>query len=666
MASIGRSLVDVGVALVLKDQFSKEAGRISASFGSMMKDMSNWSRGIQMTGSGFSEYGVKMLSGMAQAYKYSAGVHKEVWMTSKIAGATLTEQTQLMNLAKDINEQTPLTAAQVASSSRYLAMAGNKVKAIKNMMPSISKLSSILGVDPGGKGGVADMMTNIMSMFQIPMDQASKVSDDLYTATTNANISLEDLAASIRYSGADMKAAGVNLRELAAATGVLGDMGIQGSMAGTSLANMVRNLQLSLSEQKQMGASWLSKLGLSPKDFYDAQGGFKGLYNAFEQFKESYKKLNALGRTQAFYNVFGVRGMRGILPILNDMISGNDKMKTIMDTYDKNSGIVNRVNDEYMKTMPGIIDRMNSTLENLKVTFGKSVSPVFSTIASMVSGIAKWVDKISQTWGGSYLIQVATVGTIIGTIVAGYRTMASVLRMVSTFQTIATKSATGMTSATVSTNSAFVVMESHLIKIGTMMNEILMMQMTMAGLTKNSAGQWIWAKTGRYAKVPKTGFSFTPLMGGLGGGAGKKAAAVGGGSMLAGGTSTFARWAIKQGLSKGVTRGLGAALVGASRLAGLIPGWGMAISLAVPLLISAFDKNTASVDQNTQALDRDKIQEAIRKQNEKAFINAVKVAIREGMNESNIKVTVDGDATGNFMMGSGSPDYTGGALLGLG
>ena len=36
-----------------------------------------------------------------------------------------------------------------------------------------------------------------------------------------------------------MKAAGVSMRELAAATGVLGDMGIQGSMAGTSLGNMV-------------------------------------------------------------------------------------------------------------------------------------------------------------------------------------------------------------------------------------------------------------------------------------------------------------------------------------------------------------------------------------------------------------------------------------------
>ena len=34
-----RSLVEVGVAMVLKDRFSNEAGRISNSFRTMMNDM---------------------------------------------------------------------------------------------------------------------------------------------------------------------------------------------------------------------------------------------------------------------------------------------------------------------------------------------------------------------------------------------------------------------------------------------------------------------------------------------------------------------------------------------------------------------------------------------------------------------------------------------------
>lgn len=255
MFNSGKNIVEVGIAMVLRDQFSKESGRISNSFKTMMNDMSTWSRGIQMSGSSLADYGAQVLKSMYRAYEYSAGVQNEIWMASKIAGATQAEQNRLLQVAKQVNEETPLTAMQVSSAARYLAMAGNKADAIEKMIPPVAKLASILNIDPGGKGGVADMMTNIMSMFQIPMEDAAKVSDDLYTATTNANISLEDLAATIRYSGADMKAAGVSMRELAAATGVLGDMGIQGSMAGTSLGNMVRNLQLSLSEQKKLGPS---------------------------------------------------------------------------------------------------------------------------------------------------------------------------------------------------------------------------------------------------------------------------------------------------------------------------------------------------------------------------------------------------------------------------
>lgn len=246
-----RSIVEVGVAMVLKDRFSQEAGKISGSFRTMMNDMNTWNRGIQMSASNTMDFGMQLVGGMARAYKYSAGVQNEVWTASKIAGATIAEQREMLQLAKDVNEITPLTASDVASGQRYLAMAGNKFDAIKEMIGPASKLASIFTMTVGQKGGVADLMTNIMSMYQIPMTEAARVTDDLYTAVTNANISLTDLAQSISYAGADMATAGVDLRQTAAAIGVLGDMGIQGSMAGTSLANMIRYLQLSLVNQKR-------------------------------------------------------------------------------------------------------------------------------------------------------------------------------------------------------------------------------------------------------------------------------------------------------------------------------------------------------------------------------------------------------------------------------
>ena len=78
--------------------------------------------------------------------------------------------------------------------------------------------------------------------------------------------------------------------------------------------------------------------------------------------------MTAIGRTQAFYNIFGARGMRGIIPILNDIASGRDKINLIMGLYDKNQGIVDQKNEERLNTMAGKLDQMNSAFENLVVT----------------------------------------------------------------------------------------------------------------------------------------------------------------------------------------------------------------------------------------------------------------------------------------------------------
>ena len=46
-------LVNVGVAMVLQDKFTSEAGKISSSFKSMMGEMSAWGRSIDMSMGGF-------------------------------------------------------------------------------------------------------------------------------------------------------------------------------------------------------------------------------------------------------------------------------------------------------------------------------------------------------------------------------------------------------------------------------------------------------------------------------------------------------------------------------------------------------------------------------------------------------------------------------------
>ena len=638
-----RSIVEVGVAMVLKDRFSQEAGKISGSFRTMMNDMSTWNRGIQMSASNTMDFGMQLVGGMARAYKYSAGVQNEVWTASKIAGATIAEQREMLQLAKDVNEITPLTASDVASGQRYLAMAGNKFDAIKEMIGPASKLASIFTMPVGQKGGVADLMTNIMSMYQIPMGEAARVTDDLYTAVTNANISLTDLAQSISYAGADMATAGVDLRQTAAAIGVLGDMGIQGSMAGTSLANMIRYLQLSLVNQKKKGYNALADLGLSPDEFFDAQGNLIDLYTIYQKFAKAAVDLPSRIETPTFFNIFGVRGNRGMLPVLRDIASGRDKMGKILATYDQNIGAVNRLNEERLKTDAGVIDQFESSIENLTVTAGAALGRIFTPVLNVGNSIIKVINSISETWVGSFGLRVAATGVVVGTIVAGFNTVRGIIRSVGYLQTIATASTEGMSTATAKTNAQFVIMEAHLRNISFMMSSIAAQTLGMGKSIPLSGGFFMGKdKRGRAYYRDSMGRRVS------------QGTALGGTNLI----STTVREGGKQAGKKLATS---AALGLGGRLMGLLGGpVGLAITIGLPLLIEVGSSLIKSVDRNTEAQSKED-PSAIRAQNEERFLNAMRAAIRDGLKEGKINISVDGEILGDYSLGS-QQDYTGVAL----
>lgn len=618
-----KSLVEVGVSMILRDKFSSETGKISRSFNNMMNDMNDWNRAIQMSvGNAVRN---KFLGGIAEAYQYSAKVQDTIFMASKIAGATAEQQTEMMQLAQAVNAVTPLTAADIASGQKYLAMAGNTVEQIKDMTGPAAKLASILGQPFGGKGGVADLMTNIMSMYVIPSQQATKVTDDLYTAVTNANMSLTDLAQAITYAGADMANAGYDLRQTAAAIGVLGDMGIQGSSAGTALANMIRYLQLSLANQKKKGINALTSLGLSPQDFFDAEGNLIRLDKVYRKFGEALMNKPLLERTKAFYNIFGVRGTRDISNQIRNMMAGSNKMTRILEQYDKNSGIVEQVTEERLKTPQGIIEAFKSNFENLVVNIGSTLADVFNPILTVFTKISQWVQGIAGTIGGQIVVKALAWGSITALVVNGYRYLAATGRMLSTYMQQTNTQSQATASGVSKSAAAAAVLETRLIHITQIMREQYYLQKAMAfGWTAGPRGGWYGPDGKRIRKFGIPG----PTLGGLGGGTTKPPTPTAG--------PAVARLGMK-------------GLFG--RLVGFLGGpWGMAIGIALPLvadylprLIDSLNKNTDSnLSKETLTSDEYLTEKMAR---------AIRAALLNDKPNGTVNITIDGAPVGSVAPG---------------
>lgn len=643
-----RSLVEVGVAMVLKDRFSNEAGRISNSFRTMMNDMNTWNRGIQMSAANAFDFGKELVGGMAKAYQYSAGVYDQVFLASKMSGANAAQQARLMQVAKEVNEVTPLTAKDIASGERYLAMAGNNVEQIEKMIGPAAKLASIFSMPLGEKGGVADLMTNIMQTFNIPSQNATQVVDQLATAVTSANISLTDLAQSFQYSGAEFRNAKISMGDAAAAIGVLGNQGIQASSAGTALANMMRYLTLSVTGQKKAGSTMLKSLGIDPASLVDSQGNLLRLDKIIAMLGDKLRGRRGIDISSALFNIFGVRGTRAASALLQDYWSGTNKLTELMDKVNSAKGTVESLTQERLQTPAGIIEQFKSNWENFVVTVGSTLTQVFNPLLKFGSGLLKIINDIQETWAGKFLVKVVATGALVGTLYQGFKFISGTIRMISTFQALATAETEGMAAGMTKTNVQATILEGHLRNISAMMMRMTALQMAPGKFFALPMGGTV-GKTKKGTVVARDSQGrFTSMSTLAGAGAG---AAVG---------STVTRTAGQQVAKRGAI-GFGARLLG-SRLLGFLGGpLGLALSIGIPLLIEVIGGLTNSVDKNTEALNSDDNKASIQERNQQAFVEAVRSAIRDGFKDSRINISVDGEPVGDFAPGNSS-DFTGIAL----
>ena len=631
MALSSRGLIEVGISMTLRDNFSKQAGQISQSYHRMLQDMNDWNRGMsQSLGAAF-DYGMKALSGMTDSFKHYAAIQGEVFLTSKIAGATIQEQKELMDLTRQVNKETPLTNADIASGERFLAMAGNSATQIKQMIRPASQLASIFQMNLGGKGGVADLMTNMMATFGIDSSQAQKTADILYTATTNANISLQDLAQSLQYSGAVFRNAGVDIAEASTAIGILGDQGIQASSAGTALANMVRYLTLSIAGQKVKGTSFLKKLGIEGPELVTAQGNLRDLGTIMDVLAKKMAPLNAVEREQAMYNIFGVRGERAAYGLFHAIWNGSDKYNRVLNKARNSDGATQSTMDEWMKTSQGLIFQLNAMVDNLKTTIGENLAFTLNPIIQLCNILLNVIERISSTWAGGFLTRLIFTGTAIGVIVSGFKLLRNTITLINGATALLKANTTSQGTQVAANNTQY----SQQLNI---LQQILRTQIAITGL---QSGAYSWTYKSGW-RGPGGQFTNIDKMG--------KQMGLGTTVIAAGGSSTL-KHPTSQGMSQKMSRlgTIGKGLTGVGRgLLGFLGGpWGLAltgIATLLPTVISAIQDNTETKKAESMA------EQSVNYRKE--FLEALRVAGMAGKGENkNFNLIINGMPVGEVSDG---------------
>lgn len=197
--------------------------------------------------------------GFSRIIRDTANFEDSMLGLQAVSGATTKQMVELEKQARTLGATTRYSAQQAGEAQRFFAQAGFDTNEILAATPGILQLATAGQLD---LARAADIASNALGQFQLPISDLARVNDVLATAAASANTNVEMIATSFRQVAPIASLAGASLEETAAIVSILGDSAIQGEQAGTGF----RSLLSSLAKPSADAESVLSKYGLTLDD----------------------------------------------------------------------------------------------------------------------------------------------------------------------------------------------------------------------------------------------------------------------------------------------------------------------------------------------------------------------------------------------------------------
>jgi TP901 family phage tail tape measure protein len=268
-----------------------------------------------------------------------------------VTGATGAQLAALESRARDLGATTEFTAKQAADGLTFLARAGFDTQ------QSLDAIGATLDIATAGTLGLAeaaDIASNVVSTFNLEAAQTAEVGDILVATANNANTNVQQLAEAIKFAGNVASAVGVPLEDLSAAVGVLGNRGVQASLAGTNLRGIIAGLLGPTTEAQER----IRALGLTLADIDPTT---KSLAEIFEAFAAA-----GLEASDAVA-IFGRRNVGAALAFRDS----TDELRNLNQEIQDADGAASDAADTVRDSLKGSIDSLKSAVSELQLVLGE-------------------------------------------------------------------------------------------------------------------------------------------------------------------------------------------------------------------------------------------------------------------------------------------------------
>jgi TP901 family phage tail tape measure protein len=409
-----------GTATAFGNKFSTGMGKVNASLDRMQTRMANMSKEmapVAMAGTGMVIAG-QQIAGAGKSILNSFGAIVQEGQTfektmSDVAAVARVDKASkafkdLEETAMQLGASTQFTAQQVGEGMTFLAMAGFDANQQIAAMPDMLKLAQVGNID---LATAADIASNTLGAFKMEASEMNRVANVMSATMTRSNVNMAMLADTFKYAAPIANAVGVSIEDLAAMTGLLGDVGIQGSQAGTALrAAMVR-----LAKPPAMAADALQSLGVATMD---AQGNLRNMPQILEDIRKATEVMGTGKRLEAISEIFGTEASAAFAELISKAdasgksISGFAESIKLAAQADELSEVARNMADN----VDGASKAFGSATSAIKISVFNSFKDVLKNIyqwgAKVALSIYEWT-KRHQTLTKIISVSVAIIGGLL-------------------------------------------------------------------------------------------------------------------------------------------------------------------------------------------------------------------------------------------------------------
>lgn len=280
--------------------------------------------------------------------------------------------TQMSGTIRQVGIQTKYKVTEVADAAKFLAMAGLGVEDIN---AAIRPIANIALVGDTELGETADLVTNVMTAYNMQSHQMRKASDIMTNTFTMTNTTLPEIAEAYKYSASLLSAGGIDFEEATAGIGILGDAGIKGSQAGTTMRTILNNIINPRGKYRK--AAWKETgIELFDKD----TGQVRSLAAIFTELAS--KDLSV----DQYYKLFDKTAAQGAVALTKH----TDKWNKVIEENFMSQGMASDLADKKKNTIQGLWAQLTSSITEDGVIAFKGVE---NDIKNIIRDTTTWIQS---------------------------------------------------------------------------------------------------------------------------------------------------------------------------------------------------------------------------------------------------------------------------------